>query len=119
MVKMVFRYVFALVFILAGLNHFLRPQLYASVVPPYLPWPLVLVYVSGGLELLLGAALLVPATQTLAAWGLVALLAAVFPANLYMAQNAAAFGIAPVFLWLRLPLQAVLMAWAYAYTRTS
>lgn len=102
----------------AGLNHFLRPQLYVSIMPPYLPWHLSLVYVSGGLEVLLGALLLVPATQTLAAWGLTALLIAVFPANLYMAQNAAAFGIAPVLLWLRLPLQVALIAWAYLYTRS-
>ena len=103
----------------AGVNHFLRPQLYVSIMPPYMPWHLALVYVSGALEIVLGALLLVPATQTLAAWGLVALLVAVFPANLYMAQNAATFGVAPVFLWLRLPLQVALIAWAYAYTRAS
>ena len=115
----VFKVLFGVVFVVAGLNHFLRPQLYASIMPPYLPWHLALVYVSGALEVLLGALLLVPATQTLAAWGLVALLVAVFPANLYMAQNAAAFSVAPLLLWLRLPLQAALIAWAYAYTKGS
>ncbi len=117
-VRDAFKYVFAVVFIVAGLNHFLRPQLYLSIMPPYLPWHLFLVYLSGGLEIVLGAALLVPATRTLAAWGLVALLVAVFPANLYMAQNAAAYpGIPPLLLWFRLPLQAALVAWAYVYTR--
>lgn len=116
--KTILKYVFAAAFVLAGLNHFWKPQLYVSIMPSYLPWHLFLVYVSGMLEILLGLLLLVPAAQSFAAWGLVALLVVVFPANLHMALNAATYpGVAPVVLWLRLPLQAVVIAWAYAYTR--
>lgn len=109
---------FALAFVAAGINHFLNPRLYLSIMPPYLPWHLPLVYVSGVLEVVLGAFLLVPAAQAFAAWGLIALLIAVFPANLHMALNTDMYPtLPPLLLWLRLPLQALLIAWAYAYTR--
>ncbi len=112
-------------FVGAGITHFTRPGFYAHMVPPYLPAPLGLVYVSGACEIVLGALVLVPATRRLAAWGLVALLFAVFPANVHMAVNHVGFVDAPAWLpqptprglWLRLPLQAVLVAWAWAFTR--
>jgi uncharacterized membrane protein len=105
-------------FVLAGVNHFVRPGLYLKIMPPYLPWPLALVYVSGFCEVALGALFLVPRYQTPAAWGLIALLIAVFPANLHMALHAEQFSrIPPLVLWLRLPLQAALIAWVYRYTR--
>jgi uncharacterized membrane protein len=86
--------------------------------PPYLPWHLELVYASGFFEIVLGILLLVPKKSSLAAWGLIALLIAVFPANVHMALNTALYpAIDPVLLWLRLPLQGVLIAWAYLFTR--
>lgn len=87
--------------------------------PPYLPWHLELVYLSGLLEILLGAMLLIPRYTTLSAWGLIALLIAVFPANIHMALNSDQYpSMSPLVLWLRLPLQGVLIAWAYWFTRT-
>ena len=116
--KIILQYLFALAFVAGGVNHFFNPRLYLSIMPPYLPWHLPLVYVSGAAEVVLGAALLVPALTTWAAWGLILLLLAVFPANVYMAMNAELFPKIPTaLLWLRLPLQGVLIAWAYWYTK--
>jgi uncharacterized membrane protein len=109
-----------LLMILAGVNHFLDPDVYTAMMPKALPAPVALVYVSGVAEILVGAGLLVPATRRLAAWGLVALLVAVFPANINMAVNHLPLGdtVVPVWaLWARLPLQFVLIYWAWCYTR--
>ena len=87
--------------------------------PKVLPAPLLLVYFSGVFEVLGGIGLLVPQTQRYAAWGLVALLVAVFPANVSMAVNKLPLGrrtLPTWMLWVRLPLQAVLIAWAWLFT---
>ena len=116
--KNIGRYVFGIGFIAAGTNHFINTAFYVAIMPPYLPWPLVLVYLSGVAEIGFGALLLMPRWSQAAAWGLIALLLAVFPANLHMALNTELYAWAPpAALWLRLPLQAVLIAGAYAYTR--
>lgn len=112
-------YVFAGFFILAGVNHFINPALYLKIMPPYLPWHLPLVYISGVAEAALGAMLMVPKVRRPAAWGLIALLLAVSPANLYMALHPELYPeISPALLWARLPLQLALMAWAYQYAKT-
>jgi uncharacterized membrane protein len=101
-------------FIVAGSLHFVRPEFYLSIMPPYIPWHLAMVRVSGFFEILGGLGLLLPRTRRAAAWGLVALLIAVFPANIYMATNpvdAGAASIAPALRWGRLPLQVVFIAW--------
>src|SRR4028119_1434158 len=116
--KLLLKYSFGLLFVLGGLYHFINPALYLRMMPSYLPWHLFLVYLSGFFEAALGLLLLVPKYTRLAAWGLVALLVAVFPANVQMALNPQLFPeISPVVLWLRLPLQALLIAWAYSLTR--
>lgn len=116
-VRAVMRWLLGLLFVAAGVNHFLRPDFYVAIMPPYLPWHLPLVYLSGAAEAALGALLLVPRFQAAAAWGLVALLLAVFPANVHMAVNPHLFpAFNPALLWARLPLQGVLIAWAYWFT---
>lgn len=116
--KTILQYLLCVVFVLAGLNHFINPALYLKIMPPYLPWHLFLVYLSGFFEMALGVLLLIPAFTRAAAWGLAALLVAVFPANIHMAVNPQLYpDISPLALWLRLPLQAVFIAWAYWYTR--
>ena len=116
--KTILKYLLCAGFVLAGLNHFINPGFYLKIMPPYLPWHLPLVYLSGFFEIALGVLLLVPALTRAAAWGLVALLIAVFPANIHMAINPQLYpDINPLALWLRLPLQVVLIAWAYWYTR--
>lgn len=116
--KIILKYLLSALFVLAGLNHFINPAFYLKMMPPYLPWHLFLVYLSGFFEVALGVLLLVPALTRVAAWGLIALLVAVFPANVQMAINPHLYpDIHPIVLWLRLPLQAVFIAWAYWYTR--
>lgn len=113
-------YAMALLYVGAGVLHFVVPATYARIVPPYLPRPELLVYVSGAAELAGGVGLLLPPTRRLAAWGLIALLLAVFPANVYMAQhNAALFQLPAWVVWGRLPLQLVLIWWAWQFARPS
>jgi uncharacterized membrane protein len=108
-------------YVVAGLNHFRDPAFYLPMMPPFLPWHRELVWLSGVAEVGLGLAVLVPALRRAAAWGLVALLLAVFPANLYVAlENVPLGGRAEglgVWNWVRLPFQALLIAWAWLYTR--
>jgi uncharacterized membrane protein len=112
------RWVLGVLFVAAGVNHFRSPDFYTRIMPPYLPWHAELVAVSGVFEILLGALLLVPRYSRLAAWGLIALLVAMFPANVHMAAHAEQYPeVGPALLWARLPFQAVLVAWAYWFTR--
>ena len=112
------RWLFGILFILAGLNHFRSPDFYVNIMPPYLPWHRELVAISGVAEIALGALLLFRRWTVLAGWGLIALLVAVFPANLHMAMHPELYpSIAPAALWIRLPVQGLLIAWAYVYTR--
>jgi len=117
-VKQILKWILAVAFILAGTNHFLNPSFYLKIIPPILPAHLLLIYASGFFEIALGVLLLIPKRQKLAAWGLVALLITVFPANIYMAMNAELF---PEYsltaLYLRLPLQIVLIALVFWFTR--
>ena len=118
MIKTIVRMLFGAFFVFAGVSHFTIRDFFISIVPPYLPWPVALVYVSGVAEIVLGALLFVPRTSRMAAWGLVALLIAVFPANIHMYVNS---GLYPTMttraLLIRLPLQGVLIAIAYWFTR--
>jgi uncharacterized membrane protein len=115
--KLLSKYLLGLLFALAGLYHFVKPAFYLRMMPPYLPWHLFLVHLSGLCETALGLLLLTPKYTRFAAWGLIALLVAVFPANLHMAFNPQLFPeFSPVALWLRLPLQALLIAWVYSLT---
>ncbi|MBS7256052.1 DoxX family protein [Flavobacterium branchiicola] len=110
-------YLMAFLYILAGINHFRKPGMYFKIIPPQFKNPKLINNLSGGAEILLGALLLLPATKTFAAWGIIALLIAVFPANIYMFQNKkASFGLPNWILFVRLPLQFVLIFWAYQYT---
>jgi uncharacterized membrane protein len=104
------RCLFAAFFAVAGANHFYKPEWYLKIMPPALPYPLLLLYLSGLLETALGLALLSKKHRGKAGWGLAALLLAIFPANIYMAARPEAFpAFKPWVLWARLPLQFVLI----------
>lgn len=106
----------ASLYIVAGLNHFRVPRIYTRMIPPALPNPKALNILSGIAEIVLGIFLCIPETSTHAAWGIIALLIAIFPANVYMLTNKkAGMGVPKWILVLRLPLQFVLIWWAWLY----
>jgi uncharacterized membrane protein len=106
-------------FIQAGVNHFIMPGTYESIVPPSMQDDAPrLVAISGVAEIAGGIGVLLPRTRRLAGLGLIALLAAVFPANLHMARNPDRFGRIPRWaLYARLPLQPLMMRWAWRASR--
>jgi uncharacterized membrane protein len=118
--KRILLYVMAAFYVFAGLMHFRRPDFYRPMMPPYLPWHDFLIFFSGLAEVVLGAAVLVPRLRNLAAWGLILLLIAIFPANVHIAMhNVPVFNNtegAGILNWVRLPLQGVLILWAWWYT---
>ena len=108
------RWILAVVFVGAGANHFLNPAPYVAMMPAWLPWPTALVAISGAAEIIGGVGLVVTRVQRVAAWGLIALLVAVFPANVNVAiYGWPGSGLPAWSLWARLPLQLVAIAWIH------
>jgi uncharacterized membrane protein len=120
--KRVLLWVMAAAYALAGFNHLVNPAFYVAIIPPGLPAPEWLNLISGLAEIVLGVALLEPRTRVFAAWGIIALLIAVFPANLYVAtQNLGPPDFAPgtgnaALNLARLPMQLLFALWAWWYT---
>jgi uncharacterized membrane protein len=110
------RSVLAVFFVVAGISHFLAPLAYLAIMPPYLPWPSQLVAVSGVAEIIGGLGVLWAPTRRWAGWGLIVLLIAVLPANIQALSTGmviAGYVVPTWMLWLRLPLQFVLLGWTY------
>jgi uncharacterized membrane protein len=117
--RTVMKYLLAISFIGLGLNHFAHPEFYLRIMPPYLPWPSALHLIAGFFEFVFGVMLLIPQFQSWAAWGLIALLLAIYPANIHMAVNNHLYPEVPMlYHWIRLPFQFVLIALAWWFTRT-
>ena len=118
-------YVIGVSYAAAGVMHFVAPKAYTRVVPPQFPRPIALVYLSGIAEIVLGIGVLIRRTRQQSGGGIIALLIAVFPANVHMATSDVATDAAPDWadgitraaMWVRLPLQGVLILWAWWYTR--
>ena len=105
-------------FIYFGIDHFINPEFYLSIMPPMFPLHLEAVYLSGLFEILGGVGVLIARTRSIAGWGLLALLIAVYPANIYMALTPEAFPDISLFaLYFRLALQFLFFYWAYSITR--
>ena len=116
--KRFFLLLLSIFFTYAGIDHLVSPDFYVSIMPPWIPAHLELVYLSGVFEVMGGVGVLIPRFRALAGAGLVALLVAVYPANLYMAFNPELFPDIPVAaLYVRLALQFVAFYWAYSVTR--
>ena len=109
------RWLLAIFFVVAGVNHFVMPKIYLGMMPPSLPWPAALNAIAGAAEILGGIGVLVPRARRFAGWGLIALLIAIFPANLHvaLAGKMAGTDLSPLTLWLRLPFQAAFVAWVW------
>ena len=118
--KLAFLVLASIFYIGAGILHFKNTGFYLKIMPPYIPYPLAMIYISGVAEIAGGVGLLIPLVRRAAAWGVVALLIAVFPANLYMATAHVQVGnvpTPPVVAWGRLPLQLVFIGWALWCTK--
>ena len=119
--KRILLWVMAAAYVLGGFNHLLNPSFYVAIMPPGLPNPEWLNLLAGLAEIVLGVFVLEPRVRVFAAWGIIALLIAIFPANVYVAQvnlgpegPGSGGGLGN---WVRLPFQALLVLWAYWYTR--
>ena len=107
-------------FIVAGVRHFIMPEFYMLMMPKNLPVPLTLIYISGFFEILGGIGLLIPSSRVIAAWGLMALLLAVLPANVYIWTHNIQLpdNFRPSwYLMLRIPFQFLLIAWTYMFAK--
>jgi uncharacterized membrane protein len=110
-------YLMAIIYILAGLNHFRKPKFYEKIIPPFIPYKNYVNEFIGFVEIIFGVYLFIPAFSNMAAWSIIGLLIIIFPANIYMAINKkASLGIPIWILLTRLPLQFLLIYWAYQYT---
>ena len=119
--KQTFRVLMAVLMVLAGLSHFFAEGVYIKIYPPLLPYAATMVYFTGVAEVLGGIGLLIPRVSQAAAWGLVILFIAVYPANINMAINNIHIDNIPDGNWfqvIRLPFQFVLIAWAWWLTRS-
>ena len=118
MFKQITIYLMSLLYILGGIKHFTNVDWYMKIMPPYLSYHKELVYLSGAFEIILGIMLVFEKTRFLSGWGLILLLIAVFPANIYLAQtNGAAMNISPALAWGRLPFQAIFIGLAYWHSK--
>ncbi len=118
--KAILRTIFGAAMVAIGVTHFTDEGMFLKIMPDYIPQALhrPAVLVSGAAEILLGVLLILPWTSRLAGWGLIALFVAVFPANIYLYQHPEIMpDVSPTAHLIRLPIQAVLIAWAYWYTR--
>lgn len=116
--KTISKFILAIFMVVAGMMHFVNQEFYLKIMPPYLPFHKELVLISGVCEILLGILLLIPKCSHLAAWGIIALLIAVFPANINLYQNQDILPASPIIHLLRLPLQGVFVLWAFWHTRS-
>ena len=111
-------YVMGLFYILVGIKHFQNPEWFIPIVPPILPYKLALVYISGFFEIFFGVILFIPKLRYVASWGLILLLIAVYPANIYLAlTNGEAMDTTPLIAWGRLPFQFLFIGLAYWHAK--
>ncbi len=111
-------YIMALLYLVSGANHFMHPEFYRKIMPPWIAWHELFIFLTGLFEILFAILLLFFRTRRVAAWCIIGLLVAVFPANIqmmvnYLHENNPRLWIAI----LRLPLQFVLIWWAYLFTK--
>ncbi|MEP2026081.1 MAG: DoxX family protein [Reichenbachiella sp.] len=108
-------YTLSAFYILAGVSHFLSPKFFLKIMPKWVPYPNAVNLLVGAIEIILGAAIVFDETRTLAAWGIITLLVAVFPANIYHYQLAKRKSKQVIPTLIRMPLQGVLIYWAYSF----
>jgi uncharacterized membrane protein len=118
--KKISLFIMAFFYVVAGVNHFINPNFYKKIMPPWLHWHYFIIYFTGVCEIVFGLLLIPKQTRKASAWCIIALLVAVFPANIQMMLNF--WHQHSLYLWLailRLPLQLLLIGWAYLFARNS
>ena len=116
--KLILIIISSIFYTIVGIKHFINPEFFLAIVPPYLPYHIELVYISGFFEILFGIMILFPRYRFYGSIGLILLLLAVFPANIYLAQtNGEAMGISSTIAWLRLPFQSLFIIVAYWHSK--
>jgi uncharacterized membrane protein len=117
-VKTLSTYLVTLLFVLAGINHFINTAFYVNIMPPYIPAHVMMVYLSGFFEVVGGVGVLIPSLRRAAGWGLIALMIAVFPVHLHMVTHPLSYFAIPFWaIVARIPLQFLLIAWVEWSTR--
>lgn len=109
-------YLMAFFYLFAGVQHFRIPRFFLSITPPWVSHPELVNWIVGAIEIILAIGLIIPNTRPWAAWGIIVLLIAVFPANFYHHQKARKKGKGVTGTLIRLPVQLLLIWWAYSYT---
>lgn len=109
-------FIMACFYIMAGISHFVKPEFFLAITPPWVPKKEIVNFVVGFIEIFLGAMLLGENTRSFGSWGIIALLIAVFPANIYHHKKSREKGKDVIATLIRLPLQLLLIIWAYLYT---
>lgn len=109
-------YLMAALYFGAGIMHFVYPRIYERIIPPYLPYPKLLVFASGAAEIILAVGLCFPGSRIVSIYGLIVMLVVYLPIHFYMLSGPAALRLPKWALILRIPLQFVLIYWAYSYT---
>jgi uncharacterized membrane protein len=121
--KLGLKFLLGVFMIFAGVRHFTHPDFYLQLMPPYIPAHKLMVDLSGVAEIVLGIGLLVPVPRVsqLSAWGIIALLIAIFPANIHVFLNRAEIfpDVPDALHFIRLPLQGIFILWAWWFTRPS
>ena len=109
-----------LFYFFAGVNHFIKPETYINIIPPYLPWPETLNNLAGIFEILFALLLIPVKTRKISSWGIILMLIAFMPVHIYMIQQASLdplslgqFTITPLIAWVRIPFQIIFIVWAY------
>jgi uncharacterized membrane protein len=115
--KVISAYTMGFFYVAAGIYHMVNPQVYERMINDFLPFAYALVIASGIAETLLGIGIWFAATRHYAAWGIIALLVVVFPANVNMALHPEQWHVSATILWVRLPLQLLFIYWAYTITK--
>lgn len=111
------QYLFGILFIITGVNHFRKPKMYERIIPPYIPSQKNMVIWSGIIEMILGMMILIPEYQVVAAWGIILMLIVFLTVHFHMLNNkSASMGLPKWILILRIPLQFALIWWAFQYT---
>ncbi|MDZ7899746.1 MAG: DoxX family protein [Arcicella sp.] len=109
-------YFMAFLYIVAGVYHFVKPKFYLYMMPSYIPAHKLMVSLSGVAEIIFGVMLLFPQTRSVGAWGIILMLISFFTVHIYMLTDEAKFYKIPkIFRWIRIPLQFLLIWWAYSY----